>query len=288
MEYYDVPARAHSRRDLPQWFNSSELEWTPASTPVGTVERARLLSAADDGSESATWQLDLPAGWSRSVALPGTIEIFVLGGELRAGDSAVGTGGFIAVPAGTASEISTASGTQVLLYSNPQLGLEDCYPDGQVVVAATRDLPWIFPEDGRGVAMKTLRVSHPEGGGRGGFLNLLLFLPGFVSPEVEFHNTWEEMFYLDGDFMMPLRGNAGVGTVHANPGGALHGPFASQFGSLMLHHALEPYRTDFAHLAGGLSVAGEYMDTEAFDAERPRTRRWDDAPQGWQSAVHRP
>ena len=250
---------------------------TYPSDASGTFDGAecRLLSESDDGL-SRTWAMSVPVGWTGAVASAGVAEIFVTGGSLRVDSAQLSVGGFAGIPheAGSLS-LTSVDGASFLLFVNEQFAPEGCYPGGRVFIAASRELPWEIVGD-RGVAVKRLRQGSTENAETSpvGFLNLLLFLPGFVSDEVEFHNTWEEMIYLDGDFFMVERGNAGTSSYHANPAGALHGPFSTQWGSLMIHHALEPYRTDFGHRPGGLQRVAEYLDTTAFDADRPKTETW--------------
>jgi len=250
---------------------------TYPSDASGTFDGAecRLLSESDDGL-SRTWAMSVPVGWTGAVASAGVAEIFVTGGSLRVDSAQLSVGGFAGIPheAGSLS-LTSVDGASFLLFVNEQFAPEGCYPGGRVFIAASRELPWEIVGD-RGVAVKRLRQGSTENAETSpvGFLNLLLFLPGFVSDEVEFHNTWEEMIYLDGDFFMVERGNAGTSSYHANPAGALHGPFSTQWGSLMIHHALEPYRTDFGHRPGGLERVTEYLDVTSFEAERPKTETW--------------
>ena len=275
-----MATEASSRsRDVVRWHSIEELPWT--SFPSGASgsfdgARGRLLSESDDG-RSQTWVLKVSAGWNGVVvATSGTVELFVTQGRLQIGEHRVGVGGFAGVPHGAGPvAVSGLDESAFLVIINEQFDPESCYPDRSVYIATSRDLPWQVLGE-RGVAVKNLRPGAAVDSATSpiGFLNLLLFLPGFVSDEVEFHNTWEEMVYLDGDFFMIERGNAGTTTYHANPAGALHGPFGTQWGSLMLHHAIEPYRTDFDHRPGGLEKVGDYLESTPFDAPRPKTETW--------------
>lgn len=271
-------------RDVVRWHSIDELDWAsyPADARLRlTGAEGRLLSASGDGS-SQTWMIRVPAGWDNLLAGAGVTELFVTEGQLEIDGLRVGVGGFVGLgeAAGSASVRSVESSV-FLLFINENFDSGHCYPDPRPYVVKSRELPWEVLGE-RGVAVKNLRpgtAAAPESSPVG-FLNLLLFLPGFVSDEVEYHNTWEEMVYLDGDFFMVERGNAGTTTYHANPAGELHGPFGSQWGSLMIHHALEPYRTEFDYRPGGLERVAAYLDTTAFDSNRPKTERWSDAPDG--------
>jgi hypothetical protein len=222
----------------------------------------------------------VPPGWAGSVAALGVVELFITAGELLVAGAAVRVGGFVGIPgdAGTV-QASSSDGAVFLVFVNEQFSADHCYPEGRTYIVSSRELPWSVAGD-RGIAVKRLRPGTSEDPETSpvGFLNLLLFLPGFVSDEVEFHNVWEEMVYLDGDFFMIERGNAGTSTYHANPAGALHGPFGTQWGSLMLHHALEPYRTDFDRRPGGLDAVAEYLEATPFDSARPATETWARTP----------
>lgn len=277
-----MTAEATARgREVVHWHSIDDLQWGtyPADAWFRIADaEGRLLSSSDDGS-SQTWMIRVPPGWTDSLATGGVAELFVTEGALQIDERVVGVGGFVGlgVAAGP-TRVRSAGSSVFLLFVNEQFDAEHCYPDARPYVVKSRELPWEVVAD-RGVAIKNLRpgASVAPETSPVGFLNLLLFLPGFVSDEVEFHNTWEEMVYLDGDFFMVERGNAGTTTYHANPAGELHGPFASQWGSLMIHHVLEPYRTDFGHRPGGLERVAAYLDTTAFDSRRPKTERWSDA-----------
>lgn len=267
---------AESRnRDEVRWHTIDDLAWLPfEESSAWAGASGRLLSEGDGGSQ--TWVVRTPRRWTATIESVGVVEIFITGGALLIGGELSRVGGFAGIPSSVGPVmLDSPEESEFLVFLNPQFDPLLCYPDGRVHLVTTRDLPWQVMGE-RGVAVKQLRqgTAGDTATSPVGFLNILLFLPGFVSDEVEFHNTWEEMVYLDGDFFMVERGNAGTTSYHANPAGALHGPFGTQWGSLMLHHALEPYRTDFSHRPGGLERVAEYLDGTPFDGARPKTDGW--------------
>ena len=230
-------------RDEPHHFNAYELEWERGSEIPLFDGADRRVITRDGGTGSATTMVRLPPGWRRSAAADdGTLECFVLEGDLSVEGERVGAGGFAAVPRGVGTvDVATESGAQLVAFWNPPLDVELYYGDG-LRVARSRDVPWqSVPVGGvpHAVLYKALRVPDysdgPTHGGPGGFLRLMVMTPGFAEPRQEIHHDcWEEILFIGGDFLMPDRGFCGPGTILSNPADFPHGPLLSQRGSLML------------------------------------------------------
>ena len=133
----------------------------------------------------------------------------------RSRGNVTGPGGFIAISPGCGTvELSSEGGAEMLLFYNPELTAEHCY-GGELHTMETWSTDWtpfVQASDQRhGLMYKSLRVPDvTEGhthGGPGGMLRLVLILPGYTSPEHEFHeDSWEEILFVSGDIVMPNRG----------------------------------------------------------------------------------
>lgn len=278
----------HWKRDEPQWYNVTDLDWThfDAQRFVHGAD-AKLLSK-DDDTGSTTYMVSLPAGWRLSQpSEEGTLELFIVEGSITVEGDTYGTGGFIAISPGCGTvELSSATGARTFAFWNPQFGADDCY-DGKLHASATWSTDWepfIQTSDQRhGLAYKSLRVpdvvhGHVHGT-EAGLLRLVLIAPGYTSPEHEYHeDSWEELFFLSGDLIMPGRGVGLAGTVLGNPPSFEHGPYATHRSSVMLCHGINPQPTAFTHLPGAEEAIEHYLTHESlFDAPL-LTQQWNERP----------
>jgi len=110
-------------REEPPFFDVFAELWQPAAAAAPEVELARgldvqLASRYRDG-RGFTLIAALPAGW-RGVerAVDGTLEAFVLEGELQVPGRALRSGGFLQVPqgAGPVELVAGAEGARVVLF----------------------------------------------------------------------------------------------------------------------------------------------------------------------------
>ena len=284
------------KRDEVQWFNLQELDWgVQRDIRAAFGVDSRLISKAAGAAGSATLMLQLPAGWSLSQpSEEATLEFLVIEGDLSVEGERHGAGGFIAISPGCGTvELASAGGAQVLLFYNPELTAAHCY-GGQLHTAKTWSTDWtpfIQAADQRhGLMYKSLRVpdvtSGHVHGGPGGMLRLVLILPGYTSPEHEYHEeSWEELIFLSGDLVMPNRGVGYAGTVLGNPAGIEHGPYATQRSSVMVCHGLNPQPTAYTSLPGSQEAMAHYLDTESLFDRTLETQRWSDRP-GELAAMH--
>ena len=99
----------------------------------------------------------------------------------------------------------------------------------------------------QGIEQKILAGDLDEAGKNGNRTRLLRFKPGVFTTEPFVHDYWEEVYLLSGDLIV---GNDAVGeggeafapnTYACRPPGAVHGPFKSQNGCLLLEiHYYDP------------------------------------------------
>jgi len=279
----------HWRRDEPQWFNVHELSWDELrDIRVAHGVESRLVSKDAGESESTTMMLRLPAGWSLSQpSEEATIEMFVIEGDVSVEGQRHGAGGFIAISPGCGTvELSSEGGAQLVVFYNPELTPEHCY-GGELYTMETWSTDWtpfVQAADQRhGLMYKSLRVPDVTAGtvhgGPGGMLRLVLIVPGYTSPEHEYHEeSWEEIIFVSGDIVMPNQGVGHAGTVLCNPASLEHGPYASQRSSVMICHGLNPQPTTYTSLPGSQEAMAHYLNTESLFDDRLETELWKDRP----------
>src|SRR5207237_8356278 len=91
-----------------------------------------------------------------------------------------------------------------------------------------------------GIEQKILAGELDEAGRRGSRTRLLRFQPGVFTTEPFVHEYWEEVYLFDGDLTVgnDAEGRGGEnfppGTYACRPPGAVHGPFTSNRGCLLL------------------------------------------------------
>ena len=91
-----------------------------------------------------------------------------------------------------------------------------------------------------GIAQKILADALDEAGRGGSRTRLLRFEPGVFTTAPFVHDYWEEVYLLDGDLTVgnDAEGRGGEsfapGTYACRPPGAVHGPFKSESGCLLL------------------------------------------------------
>jgi ChrR Cupin-like domain len=103
------------------------------------------------------------------------------------------------------------------------------------------DTGWETPEGyPAGIEQKILTGVLDETGKTGSRTRLLRFQPGIYTTAPFVHDYWEEVFLVEGDLTVgnDTRGNGGenfrAGTYACRPPGAVHGPFKSNGGCLLL------------------------------------------------------
>jgi hypothetical protein len=91
-----------------------------------------------------------------------------------------------------------------------------------------------------GIEQKILAGTLDEAGKTGSRTRLLRFQPGVYTTDPFVHDYWEEVYRVEGDLTVgnDARGAGGenfrAGTYACRPPGAVHGPFKSNGGCLLL------------------------------------------------------
>lgn len=98
-----------------------------------------------------------------------------------------------------------------------------------------------------GISQKIISGALDEENKRGTRTRLLKFEPGVYTTEPFVHDYWEEVFQLEGDMIVgnDKDGNGGKSfppkTYACRPPGAVHGPFKSENGCVLLEiHYYDP------------------------------------------------
>jgi hypothetical protein len=98
-----------------------------------------------------------------------------------------------------------------------------------------------------GIEQKILSGALDEPNKRGSRTRLLRFAPGVYTTEPFVHDYWEEVYLISGDLTVgnDAAGKRGVAfkpnTYACRPPGALHGPFKSERGCMLLEiHYYDP------------------------------------------------
>jgi hypothetical protein len=260
----------HGRRNEPQFFNIYELDWQRSVGPQFTHGIEAKVCTRDEETDATTFMVRIPPGWRHSQSTDeGTLEIFVLEGDLSVEGKTVGCTGFVAIPKGSGPvEMSSESGCQAFAFWEPGLRVEECYDGGQLQVRKIWEEPWIpsvMPELQAGIMHKSLRVPDPHGGivhgGPTGMLRLILMAPGFGETRQEVHHDcWEEIIWLTGDFLMPQRGLHAPGSLLANPPDLKHGPLLTMRGNIQILHCNAPMGADFHFFDGGTEIQERFQD----------------------------
>jgi hypothetical protein len=208
----------------------------------------RVASRRPDGT-AVTMLVDLPPRWRAADVSEGTLELFVVDGAISADGRALGSGGYVAVPAGVNAELGTPAGARVLAFWNAD----------SVIDAACVSLWDVL----RSSTEAKLRTTDGNGDGPAGWLFFAIVKAGFWSPEEHVHEGWEENILLRGDLLMPTpdRGVMTPGFDLANPPGFWHGPMTSKGGALFLIHTDEPQTVEYRTSSVPADVLTEYLET---------------------------
>lgn len=179
--------------------------------------RAKQFSG-DPQTRRSSNRVDLPPGWQGTTgASPGkTLELFVLAGQVDAGDIALPPGGYLYAPAGNIGfNLNTSEGARVLYY------LDDVDPATMIRTPILLDSKFVDwqPTAVKGVDIKELR-SDPGSGGR---IWLERIAPGAVLPW-QSSSAIREGYLAAGQFQGSECVNGEVRTGTYQPGGYFYRP----------------------------------------------------------------
>jgi hypothetical protein len=256
------------KRDEPIFVDIFAIEPSAVESPEVVRGMPVAVVSEDSATGGKTLLARLPAGWrGAEPAADGTLEVFVLEGEVRVDGRSLRAAGFASVPRGSGgAELESPEGGVALFFWSPTLPVE---AGAAVATRSAWDVPWevtVLEGFPHGFMHKSLRLPDESDlqahGAAGGFIRLVLPAPGWISPDQERHvDCWEENIMLRGDMLMPGRGVIRPGINLANPEGHWHGPMATKGGALFLVHCDAPMAVDYRPYEPGPSELHEYLDT---------------------------
>jgi hypothetical protein len=245
-------------RKLVKYMPSQDVKWEPFSvTGTPTGRKARYL-ARGDGNDAFTAVVEYPAGYriQSSGSHTTLTDLFILEGELKISGKRCGQYTFVSIPAGTVyGPIETENGTTVLTMQEGRPDFLQASANGSpdnLLIMDTTKVEWaalgvaligdttqpysktnpkFAPVPGS--AVKILRYDEETGD----TVAIFSGVPGWHSPKPEFHPTWEEAFFIQGDLEMansPQYGNLGPGAYHCHPAFYSHGPYSTKNGVTLI------------------------------------------------------
>lgn len=232
-----------------------ELAGASASVAVRTL-------SVDPSTGAESLVVDLPAGWTMPASVwPADLELLVLAGTVRAGETRVDRFGYVFAPAGTGLPgLAAPDGASVLVFTSasggpvPVAGSEPACPG----VVHLSDLDWEQPRTPGfpvGAARKTLRLDTESGQG----FWVLGLLAHWSSPKREWHEFAEENYVLDGEVETTV-GVMTTGAYLSHPAGpeCTHGPMRSRRGALLVTRAVGPFATTYLPATAEHALTGPW------------------------------
>lgn len=217
------------------------------------------------GAETRFVRLQERWHWPDSGCFVCEMEIYVLRGAVRVGDTDLCAGDYAVYRPGARIEsIDSESGCEMLWMSSGPIQFKlgaDPAPIWLVGPLHVPDLPWErspayegrpAAEAGAGLSVKFLR-GDPA---RGAYTLLTRHDAGWFDPRLESHDTWEELVLIEGEFLMGNTGVVRAGAYIFRPGARPHGPQAT--------------RTKAIWFCRGARHINFHFDSPAWVAERSR------------------
>ena len=224
-----------------------DLARKPVDGPPSVAGLNGVLMSRDGLSKAESYLVEIPQAWNRRIDdAEGSIEFFVLRGDLSLNGDSVGPSGYVHIPQGCGGgEAGSKTGALAFAYWNSNM---PAFPSPYTVnrVMQVSDLEWrqSVPTS-HSILHKPLRLPDPHGdgyeGGPAGHLRLEYMAPGMQTPfEHNHHECWEELFLLEGDIFIADEGVMGPGLACGHPQEWWHGPFATRRGCVFLVHTDAP------------------------------------------------
>ncbi|WP_216893096.1 DUF4437 domain-containing protein [Nocardia alni] len=209
---------------------------------TGAAEQRNL--SYDEENGSASLRVAFTSEWSR----PGGVHVadtewFVLSGQVRIGDTVLGSEGYWTAPAGVwTPSVSVAAGTEILLFreggdwhfDRADADRDFVRPDQRLITLDSATMPWIDVKDGSpmrfdlggtpvpGLYIKLLHRDEKTGF----YTRLIKAKPGWREVPLAHHPCSEEAYCLDGGFEYNF-GRMWPGTYFWRPAFIRHGDFTA-------------------------------------------------------------
>ena len=261
-----------------------ELGWQPDVDRGGLSGwRVKYLSRDTEG-HGASFLAKVAPAWRRAdgYVAGSTQEFLILRGDLSLGGQVLKAGAYARFPKGceVPSMVShlgcelfvTHEGERAAVHATPDLRAEAHFID-------ISQLPWVEPPafEGRsiedtvvGMRMKTLRA----GGAHEPYTYLVRCDGGWADLREECHETWEELFLLDGDYLMGNFGRLEAGSYIFRPGEVAHGPQATATGSVFLARGEKQIDFCFRSIDGADRRVANYFEISRDLPPAPKFVEW--------------
>ena len=281
----------HWRRDEPTFYNFLGLEHRTLDAPDPLGGLMGALMSKDIRSGSKTYVVRMPPGWKTETdAKFGSLEFFLLNGDLSLNGESVGSSGYVHVPQLCGGgELTSIRGALAIAFWNPNIPAYS-YPVTRNRVTKPYEKPWTasIPGTCGGVMHKSLRIPDPvphptdEGfdGGPGGYIRFQYIAPNEIAEaEHVHHECWEEIILLQGDVFLINEGQMGIGSVCGHPQEWYHAPFVSRSGALILVHTDAPMGFPWPprEYPEARKLCSHYLDNATFDIPTEHVP-WSDHP----------
>ena len=278
-----------TQRERVEFLRLDGLALAPAAAPpFGHGLRAAVLSAQTDEAGASSLLVRAEPYWCHHDlgVLESDLEILLLEGDLRLGESEFARGSYAFLPRGHAvSGAETRHGFTALWMSEGRSGLSPGLSPGAAHEKGTRvgpldvnaqawqpvpDYPGRTSEEaGSGIKVRRLR-SDPD---TGAYTLMTHQEPGWSDPRLEAHETWEELVLLQGDYLMGETGAITSGAYIFRPGEKPHGPQATRGGCVWFCRGEKEIDFKFTEPEWSAPRCREYL---AHAAPDPQPQLWGD------------
>jgi hypothetical protein len=208
--------------------------WHPVELPGGEGKAVQRNLSVDEEDGSASMRVDFLSDWGRPAGFHhADVEFYVLEGEMRIGERALGQGGYLHAPKGVAiPQLRFKEGTRVLHYREyGDWGFEEATEDrpearGSLTVLDTESMTWekvATPGPAPGLHIKLLHRDEETGF----YTRLIWSEEGWTDHRLAHHPCYEEAYTLWGSMAYNF-GRLDPGTYFFRPPWVKHGHFISE------------------------------------------------------------
>lgn len=215
------------------------------------------------------------------------LEVLVMKGDLRVGDTTLSAGHYCCLPAGCLlGECFSDAGCELfLMFDGPAVFTEadsdrsDARTDLRIDFIDAKGMLWGEPpshpgrpteEAPQGLKVKYIRV-HPE---TKAYTLMVRQAEGWFDPKLERHSIWEELILLDGDYLMGKMGKVNAGTYIFRDGVIPHGPQVSKYGSVWLGRGPGPIDFDYLDEPWAMPMVERYLKADHIFSGGHETGPW--------------
>jgi hypothetical protein len=215
---------------------------------IPTGIRVKRLSE-DSETRAVSFFASIPPLWTRRATgyYESAVELMIIEGNLRIGETQLSAGGYSYLPAGAFQGPAVSDqGCRLLMlfdgapgFIESEVARAGAREDLRITCIDTNALAWEQPPtlEGRsaneaapGLFVKWLRVDPDTTA----YTLMTKHEPGWSDPRPESHTNWEELFLMEGDYLMGTFGMMTAGGYIFRPPTIPHGPQATKRGAVWL------------------------------------------------------